>query len=134
MGLEPPPPLHKTATGLKIYISSMLIVFDEKSNGYQYSQDWTAGLTLCIKIIFTTKSKIPLPVSLYPAFDQSVLVSTSWLRTTLYNKLNVITTCCLLCNKRRWPVSILCEGSSMVRKSLGIKSWVRGYSIDISVV
>ena len=78
------PPNHKTATGLKIYISSMLIVFDEKSNGYQYSQDWTAGLTFCIKIIFKTKSKILLPVSLYPAFDQSVLVSTSWLRTTLY--------------------------------------------------
>ena len=70
--LEPP---HKTATGLKIYISSMLIVFDEKSNAYQYSQDWTAGLTFCIKVM--TKSKIPLPVSLYPAFDQSVLVSTS---------------------------------------------------------
>ena len=112
----------------------MLIVFDEKSNGYQYSQDWTAGLTFCIKIIFMTESKIPLPVSLYPAFDQAVMVSTSWLRTTLYNKLNVVTSCCLLCNKRRWPVSILCEGSSMVRKSLGIKSWVRDYSIDISVV
>ena len=36
--------------------------------------EWTAGLTFCIKIIFMTKSKIPLPVSLYPAFDQSVLV------------------------------------------------------------
>ena len=39
-----------------------------------HKTEWTAGLTFCIKIIFMTKSKIPLPVSLYPAFDQSVLV------------------------------------------------------------